>query len=190
MSDSQRLDDAIVSALRRIIRAIDLHSRDLLQTCGLTAPQLMTLQELARLQPVPVGVLANAVHVSQATMTGILDRLEQRNLVRRTRDGADRRSVTITMTDEGANLLKTSPSLLQDNFRSRLRELKPAEQTNMLVVLQQIGHMMGAAELHAAPILVTGPDPLSTDGKSGRAKSAGRGKAVAAGKGRKKSKPG
>src|SRR5689334_3765109 len=106
MTTTQRMDDAIVTALRRIIRAIDLHSRDLLQNFGLTAPQLMTLQELSRLGPVPVGVLSAAVHVSQATMTGILDRLEQRTLVLRTRDGVDRRSVTITMTPEGAKLLK------------------------------------------------------------------------------------
>src|SRR5688572_8358070 len=116
---SQRLDEAIVTALRRIIRAIDLHSRDLLQNFGLTAPQLMTLQELARLAPVPVGILSKAVHVSQATMTGILDRLEQQGFVQRTRDGVDRRSVTITITAEGMNLLKKAPSLLQDHFREK-----------------------------------------------------------------------
>jgi DNA-binding transcriptional ArsR family regulator len=87
VSNETRLDEAIVTAVRRIIRAVDLHSRDLLQNFGLTAPQLMTLRELARLEPVPVGVLSAAVHVSQATMTGILDRLEQRGLVQRTRDG-------------------------------------------------------------------------------------------------------
>ena len=166
-----QLDDAIVTALRRIIRAIDLHSRDLLQTFGLTAPQLMTLQELARLQPVPVGVLSGAVHVSQATMTGILDRLEQRGLVLRTRDGVDRRSVTITMTPDGAKLLKKAPSLLQDHFLEKLADLKPSEQTNILSALQHIGEMMGATELPAAPILVTGAESL-TDGKPARRKKA------------------
>jgi DNA-binding MarR family transcriptional regulator len=170
VSTPQHLDEAIVTALRRIIRAIDLHSRDLLQNFGLTAPQLMTLQELARLAPVPVGVLSNAVHVSQATMTGILDRLEQRAFVQRTRDGGDRRSVTITITPEGTKLLKKAPSLLQDQFRERLARLKPAEQTNMLRVLQQIGEMMGAAELSAAPILVTGAEPLAGPDKKPQAR--------------------
>jgi DNA-binding MarR family transcriptional regulator len=178
VSNSLRLDESIVSALRRIIRAVDLHSRDLLQNYGLTAPQLMTLQELARLQPVPVGVLSNAVHVSQATMTGILDRLEQRALVQRTRDGVDRRSVTITILPEGTKLLKKAPSLLQDQFREQLARLKPSEQTNMLDVLKQIGEMMGATDLSAAPILVTGAEPLAdTNGKTRSRKGA----AVAAG---------
>jgi DNA-binding MarR family transcriptional regulator len=165
MNHDPHLDDAIVSAVRRIIRAIDLHSRDLLQNFGLTAPQLMTLQELSRLQPVAVGVLSAAVHVSQATMTGILDRLEQRALIQRTRDGVDRRSVTITITAEGTKLLKKSPSLLQDQFRHKLARLKPSEQTNMLEVLQQIGEMMGAAKLTAAPILVSGPEALADPDK-------------------------
>jgi DNA-binding MarR family transcriptional regulator len=162
VTKAPRLDEAIVTSLRRIIRAIDLHSRDLLQSFGLTAPQLMSLQELARLGPVPVGVLSKAVHVSQATMTGILDRLEQQSLVQRTRDGVDRRSVTISITVEGTDLLKQAPSLLQDHFRERLAGLKPAEQMSILKALQQIAEMMGAADLSAAPILVSGPEALAS----------------------------
>lgn len=169
MTTTQRMDDAIVTALRRIIRAIDLHSRDLLQNFGLTAPQLMTLQELSRLGPVPVGVLSAAVHVSQATMTGILDRLEQRTLVLRTRDGVDRRSVTISMTPDGAKLLKKSPSLLQDHFREKLGGLKVSEQTNMLQALEQIAGMMGAQDLAAVPILVTGSEELADKPRARRA---------------------
>ncbi len=71
------LDDQIVAA-RRIARAIALHPCDLLQQCGLTAPQLLTLRALVQLGPSGVGVLATAVSVSQATMSGILDRLEYR----------------------------------------------------------------------------------------------------------------
>jgi DNA-binding MarR family transcriptional regulator len=165
-----QLDEAIVSALRRIIRAIDLHSRELLVNYGLTAPQLLTLQELDRLQPTPVGTLAAAVHISQATMTGILDRLEQRGLVERTRDVQDRRSVTVTLTKEGKKFLQSAPSLLQDRFRTRLDELEPWEQTTMLSVLQRIATMMGAETLVAAPILVSGPEqwlmPPGTNGTS------------------------
>lgn len=177
MDDLTRLDESIVTSLRRIIRAIDLHSRDLLQNHGLTAPQLMTLQELSRLQPVAVGTLAAAVHVSQATMTGILDRLEQRDLVQRVRDVEDRRSVVARLTKDGAKFLETAPSLLQSKFREELARLEPWEQTTMLSVLQRIATMMGAADLTAAPILVSGPDPLlmqNAEPAGGPAKSKGK----------------
>jgi len=169
------LDEAIVVALRRIPRAIDLHSRGLLQTFGLTAPQLVTLQKVVRLQPITIGTLSQAVHLSQATMTGILDRLEQQGLVQRTRDGIDRRTVTITATREGAQLLKKAPSLLQDQFLKRLARLKPTEQTEMLRVLEQISEMMGAADLTAAPILVSGADSLGRPGTGSKPKRAAGG---------------
>ena len=55
MSGSVTLEDKIIAALRRISRAIDLHSRLLWQKRGLTAPQLATLRAIERLQPVKLG---------------------------------------------------------------------------------------------------------------------------------------
>ena len=98
MDPNLTLDDRVIAALRRIVRAIDLHSRHLVEQFGVTGPQLVALQELARLGQVPVGVLARNVHVSHPTMTGILDRLEKRGLIERTRDTQDRRRMTATPT--------------------------------------------------------------------------------------------
>ena len=157
MTNSTYVDEQIVTALRRIIRAIDLHSRDLMQQCGLTAPQLMALREAGRLARATPGGLAEAIHVSQATMTGILDRLERQGLVARVRDDVDRRSVTITVTEAGKTLLPTAPSLLQDRFRSELAKLSAEKQSAILATLEQIAAMMGAEVLPAAPMLVSGP---------------------------------
>ena len=43
-------EDQIVVAIRQIIRAVDLHSRRLVQAHGLTGPQLAVLQEVSRLE--------------------------------------------------------------------------------------------------------------------------------------------
>jgi DNA-binding MarR family transcriptional regulator len=149
-------DDRVIASLRRIVRAIDLHSHHLVERHGVTGPQLITLQELARLGSVPVGVLARNVHVSHPTMTGILDRLERRGLVSRTRDKEDRRRMTATPTAEGLKLLDSAPSPLQDRFRSEFSKLEEWEQTHMLATLQRIAAMMDAEELEAAPMLTTG----------------------------------
>jgi len=159
--DIATLDDQVVSALRRIARAIDLHSRELLQQCGLTAPQLLTMRALVRLEPVTVTALAAAVSVSQATMTGILDRLEQQELLSRTRDRDDRRSTLVNSTQAGQLFLAGAPSILQDRFRSELAQLEAWEQTAMLAALQHIAAMMGADDLPAAPILTSGADGLA-----------------------------
>ena len=79
MGSQLGLEDQVIVALRRITRAIDLHSRELMLHVGLTAPQLAALQDIGRLQPITVGALAKSIHLSQATLTGICTRLENRN---------------------------------------------------------------------------------------------------------------
>src|SRR5690554_7109109 len=79
-----RYEEVLVS-LRRIIRATDLHSRQLNKVVGLTAPQLLILQILRQGEDLTTGEVAKRVSLSQATVTTIVDRLEKRNFVRRIR---------------------------------------------------------------------------------------------------------
>ncbi len=78
MPERLTLEEQVIAALRRITRAIDLHSRLLLQRHGLTAPQLAAFQTTQKMQPISVGALAREIHLSQGTVTGILSRLENR----------------------------------------------------------------------------------------------------------------
>lgn len=155
---------AIVESLRRIIRAVDLHSRHLKATHGLTAPQLATLQALHELGRTPIGALARAVHLSAGTMTGIVRKLEQRDLLARTPSRTDRRSTELSLTPAGEALLAAAPSLLQDRFRDQLANLEDWEQQMLLASLQRIAGMMNASELDASPHLVVGevaPEPAA-----------------------------
>ena len=75
--NSARHRDVLVS-LRRIIRAIDLHSRSLIQRFGLTGPQLIILEVLVDRGECSMTELSEAISLSMATVTGILSRLENR----------------------------------------------------------------------------------------------------------------
>jgi DNA-binding MarR family transcriptional regulator len=155
MTSSLTLEDQVIAALRRIVRAIDLHSRHLMDQHGVTGPQLVALQEAARLGAAPVSALARNVHVSHSTMTGIIDRLEKRGLVERARDQKDRRMVTISVTQEGAAVLDAAPSPLQDRFRDEIAKQEEWEQTLLLSTLQRIAAMMQAEDIEASPVLAT-----------------------------------
>jgi len=170
------LEDEILTAIRRIVRAIDLHSRKLVEQAGLTGPQLATLRTAMRLGPVSIGSLARSVQLGQPTVSGILDRLARRGLVRRDRSNTDRRSVVITVTPAGAQALQDTPSLLQDRFASELEKLEDWERHQVLSVLQRIASMMAAEDLDASPHLVTGSvaggireaAPAETSGEAGQ----------------------
>lgn len=150
------IEDHIVAALRRIVRAIDLQSRRMVDACGLTGPQLVVLRAVGRLSGASVSALARSVSLSQPTVSGILERLERRGLVRRERREHDRRSVFVSMTPEGGRVLHEAPSLLQDRFQRELARLEEWERTQMLSILQRVAGMMDAEGLDAAPILETG----------------------------------
>jgi len=158
------MENQIVAAIRRIMRAVDLHSRRLAEEHGLTGPQLALLQAAASLGESSTGVLARTVHLSGPTVTGILDRLTKRGLVDRTRSGQDRRSVTVRLTSDGEDVLAAAPSLLQDRFRQELIKLEEWEQTTILATLQRIAAMMDAESLDASPLLVPGPLDAATQG--------------------------
>jgi DNA-binding MarR family transcriptional regulator len=151
--DSSR---AVLSALRRIIRATDLHSKQLTREVGLTTPQVVVLQAVSDLGEVTTGLLSRRVSLSQGTVTTILDRLESRVLVERYRSAADRRIVHSRLTRQGRAVLRKAPPLLHERFTAAFRRLGPARQQRILATLDEVAAMMGAAELDAAPLLDTG----------------------------------
>lgn len=157
MDNAQINADEVLVALRRITRAIDLHSRSLIRSHGLTGPQIMILKQLVEGGDASAGALAESVSLSQATVTDILNRLERRGLITRTRSESDGRRVVVHATDAAALLLSSSPPLLQDRFISQFYELADWERSSMLSTLQRIATMMDATNLDVAPVLTTGP---------------------------------
>lgn len=150
-----RVEDVLI-ALRRVIRATDLHSKYLAKTTGLTAPQILLLQAIRDKGQVTIGELAQDVSLSQATVTTILDRLEKRELVYRVRSTSDKRKVHAYLTDEGSVTLKNAPIPLQKQFTKQFGDLQEWEQTMIIASLQRVAQMMDAQHIDASPVLDVG----------------------------------
>ena len=99
------------------------------------------------------GELARRVSLSQATLTGIFKRLEERGLLERRRDQADRRCVVLRATEAGYNVVAGSPPLLQETFVQRFGQLTAWEQNLLLSSVQRVAELMDAETLEAAPLL-------------------------------------
>lgn len=146
---------SIVRSLRQIIRAVALYSRELQRRRNLTTTQLATLRRLARRGPVSAGELARAISVSQATITGVLDRLERPGLILRRRDPRDRRRVVVELTAAGEEAVQDSPPPLHERFMWRLAELPERERREIDRTLRKIVAMMEAEDVEAAPVLAS-----------------------------------
>lgn len=146
----------ILVALRRITRAIDLHSKQLEKSAGLTVPQLLVLQALEEAGHLSVSDIARQVNLSQGTVTSVLERMAAKELVDRVRDPKDRRRVRISLSKQGRARLRASPDLLQESFMRRFDRLEPWEQKMLTAAVERIASMMDAEEVDASPILQVG----------------------------------
>lgn len=95
---------------------------------GLTMPQFVVLAHLMHHQQgCAVHQVAEATQQERATMTGILDRLEQAGQVQRRRSQSDRRRWIITLTKEGNDLLESTKHQTHDALIDALADFDPAE---------------------------------------------------------------
>ena len=159
--------EQVLTSLRRVIRATDLHSKRLAKTSGLTAPQILLLQSIRKLEGATIGQLADEVSLSQATVTNILDRLEKRELVRRERSTVDKRKVHVHLTERGDEIMLNAPTPLQEHFARQFTDLQEWEQTMIIAALQRVAFMMDAEHIDASPVLDVGTldrpsDPTGT----------------------------
>jgi DNA-binding MarR family transcriptional regulator len=150
-----RYDLQILRSIRRIIRAVDVHSKKLKARYDLTTPQLICLISVADNGPMTATKIAQDVFLNASTVVGILDRLEKRDLVSRTRDGSDRRVVNVSITAAGRDLVQQAPLPLQDGLAAALADLSRLEQATISLSLKRIVDLMEAGHIEAAPILET-----------------------------------
>lgn len=151
-----RSHEALI-ALRRIQRMIELKARSLASIAGLTPSQLIVLQLLEEHGEQPATFIAKSARLTNATITSLIDKLEARGLVRRTRDALDRRRVQLALTDQGRATLRNAPDLLQDTFTQRFEALEGWEQAMLIAALERVAALLDAGDLDAAPVLDVGP---------------------------------
>jgi DNA-binding MarR family transcriptional regulator len=141
----------LLISLRRITRSMDLHSKQLEKKYGLTGPQLIILQVISSEGEIAIGNLAKKVSLSQATVTNIVERLEQKGILRRAKLGADKRLVFVGATEKAHELLLYKPTLFQKKFITEFEKLEQWEQTQMLSSLQRLALMLDEGKLVPDP---------------------------------------
>lgn len=106
----------------------------LVRSCGIPSSAAFNALEIVRGtgEPLPPSTIAERMIVSRGTMTGILDSLERRGLIRRARHGADGRMRLVGVTPEGsARALRVLPRLHEAETRW-LGSLATSQQRQLL----------------------------------------------------------
>lgn len=124
----QRTGNALVQALSRFFKEHDL-----------TPTQYNVLRILrgAHPQTLTCGDIGERLVTPDPDVTRLLDRLEQRGLVRRTRDTADRRVVRGGITEEGLGLLKSLDRPVPQFVQGLLGHLSDDEMKTFIRLLEK-----------------------------------------------------
>lgn len=95
------LDSQLCFALYRASRAMTRAYAPLLEPLGITYPQYLVLLALWQEDGVPVRRLGELLELDSATLTPLLKRLENQDMITRTRCSVDERVVRIHLTETG-----------------------------------------------------------------------------------------
>lgn len=100
---------AVLKQFRLIFGSVRQHFRDVEQCCGVSGSQLWLLHEIAHTPGLGVSELAGRLSIHQSTCSQLVDKLEARGLISKTRKAEDQRRVGLQLTDQAAEVLATAP---------------------------------------------------------------------------------
>ena len=142
--------ESIASAfdnLRRVVQVVHGYSKRAEHGAGLTGPQLWAIKVLAESGPIMISDLARRMYLHPSTTIGILDRLEARGLVRRTRSTKDRRVVTAQLSRKGREAVKKVPVVAQGLLLKGLEELSDHDLKVISEGLELLVGILGARRM-------------------------------------------
>ncbi len=149
----------------------ELNSSKLARQSELTASQLLVMRHIRHTGAALTSTIARAVDLRQATVTVLVNKLEEAGLVTRQRDTEDRRRVWIRLTDAGLETLEKSPDLLQSRFERAFAGLEDWEQALIVATLERVAVMLDAENIEAAAVLDVGALDRSVKKESASAES-------------------
>lgn len=126
----------------KLIRAAESVSADVhkeIGEAGLSISQFGILEALYHLGPMSQKEIGAKILKSAGNITMVIDNLEKRKLVARTRGETDRRSYRVSLTDKGEHLIKSIFPLHSRRINNRMSVLTVDEQKALGVLLKKLG---------------------------------------------------
>jgi DNA-binding MarR family transcriptional regulator len=112
----------LITTVERAAHLVGAHLESTTTELGITQGESHVLAQVARRGPTPITTLHHEFGHKRSTLTNIIDRLEQRRLVRREPNPNDRRSFVVHLTASGRRMARRVTDVL-DELERDVREL-------------------------------------------------------------------
>jgi DNA-binding MarR family transcriptional regulator len=137
----------IIFSIRRLIQASELYSKELNKKYQISAAQLNCILTLYEYGPLPPSKIAQHMMVKSSTVTGVVDRLENKGLAERLRNSPDRRMITIQLTPAGKKLAENAPPPIQQKIIDGLKQTEKAKKEEIVNALNMLTGMLDVQDL-------------------------------------------
>jgi MarR family transcriptional regulator, 2-MHQ and catechol-resistance regulon repressor len=150
MGTSQERALKLFVVLSRAATAVSAHADADAARHGLSPAEFGSLEALYQKGPLLVGQLQRAVLKSSGGMTYVVDRLQDKGLVRRRPCPDDRRALYAELTEEGRALMDRIFPEHAAAIERAVAGLSPADQATAVELLRRLGHSAAEAVPKAA----------------------------------------
>ena len=125
--------------LTRATESTNRRINDHLHSYDLTVSQFGVMEAIYHLGPMPVGQLAHKILRSSANLTLVIDNLVKRGLAVRERRDDDRRTVHISLTERGRELIAELLPPHVAGVVAAFDVLSPQEQATLAALCRKLG---------------------------------------------------
>lgn len=153
MANTPEVVAGVIDNIRRFFQVVNEHSKRAERETGLTGPQLWAIKVIAEAAPIKPSELARRMYLHPATVVGLVDRLEKRGVVSRTRSQKDRRVVEIDLTEQGRELLALAPEVPQGLLVKGLESLPGNRLSKVAEGVEDLVKILGAEAIPPQLIL-------------------------------------
>jgi DNA-binding MarR family transcriptional regulator len=150
--ENQSVIKDIVGSIRKLVRAVYLDSQKMSRQFGLTGPQSIVMRLLLNNGSMSSADLSRMMYVTPSNMTGIVDRLEKKDLVKRVGKQGDRRVALIVLTDPGKLLSERLPDPIENKFIQQLADLENEHVQILAMAMRQILNLIDLDGVEATPL--------------------------------------
>ena len=135
----------ILQKFRVIVSAAQKYSQRVEKQLGVTGAQLWIMKEIDVNPGLRVGEVAKKLAIHQTTASNLLDTLEKKEMICKTRLATDQRIVNLTLSDKGQSLLKKAPEPVRGLLPEALSQMNRDDLSrlgeSMYVLLKSIAQV-------------------------------------------------
>lgn len=143
---------AFLDLLWAMDHGLNLVSKRMLSTIGVTGPQRTVIRLIGRYPGLTPSELAGRAHQDRSTLSVILRRLEENGFVARTGDTDDLRRVHLSLTPSGRRIDRQHEGTVEEAVRNVLERLEPRQAAAAMSALRALAdELEGSARRTGEP---------------------------------------